>query len=433
MGHIDATASDLEPFEMNRVDALEKADKRNTNLVVEVRRTPTSTLAKKLKAAAVASLAPSCVLAGLAGAALLAATPPMAVGALAFGLIEGAILFTTSKKGVEDLRFAGHQSVEAPWKGTRKYELGTSDKTGIQSPVLESSKSTAAPDGKKLGAFLADTMKAYPAQRYAFILGGHGRAMQSVGDVTVEGMADATAIAHAQSGRKLDVMVLDSCLVGNFETLLPMADHVRYAVVSEEPVYTNVIDWRGMVEDQQDRAPSANAMVASAMNRAESDPWHQTLSTVRMSQMPALRDALENLGSAIQASARNGNRDEIKAAFKASTKIQDSDGFSRAIEQKVDLGDALKHLHHDVSDPAVKKASAEAWQAYSKAVVDHRASAAFSATTGLSIQGPRPWHLEDAYAKKSGLPEWSKALGQMRPWPMRVVATAVDATRRLFS
>lgn len=431
MGHIDATASDLEPFEMDRLDDLERADKGSANLVFEVRRTPVSPAVKKLKAAALASLAPGCVLAGVAGAALLATAPPLAIGALALGLGEGALLFSTSRKGLQDLRFADHQSTVPPWKGTRTYEVGPHPETGVASPVLSSSRSTQAPDGKKLGAFLADAMQTYPAKRYAFVLSGHGRAMDSVGDVKVADMAEATAIAHARSGRKLDVMVLDSCLVGNFETLLPMADHVRYAIVSEEPVYTSVIDWRGMIEDQQHQAPSATAMAASAMNRAEGNPWHQTLSTVRMSQMPPLRTALENLGSAIQSSARNGHRDEIKAAFKASARIKDSDAFSRAVEQKIDLGDAIKHLAHDVSDPQVKNAASEAWHAYQKAVVDHRSSKPFSRTTGLSIQGPRAWHREDAYAKKAGLPEWSKALGQMRPWPMRVVSAAVDAVREL--
>lgn len=431
MGHIDATAPDLEHFELQRVDDLELYDRRDSNVVLEVRRNPTPVPMKRLADAALASCAPFVGLV-FGAAALTAPTPLVGLALLAVGAAEMALLLPVSKKALEDFKTVGFTSSEPHWKGTRRFEIQDDLWKGINSPMLAASKSSRVPSGAQLGTFLTDTMNAYPAERYAMVLAGHGRAMDGVGGLSVKEMAHATEIAHARGGRKVDVLVLDSCLVGNVETLLPMADHVRYAVVSQETLYTHVVDWGAIIKDQNGSQPSAERFTRSALDIAERKAHHQTLSTIDMTAMPALRTTLENLGDALRTSARQGHRGEIREAFASAPIANREDFFDQTFDKKIDLGQTLRLLSQ-VPDPSVKQAAQTARDVYDQVVIDHRRAPGFGHTTGLTIQGPRAWHSVNAYARESGLPSWSKALGEMRPWPVRMLSNASNGVKRLFS
>lgn len=426
LGHIDATSSDLEPYEMQRLDTLESTSKQDANVVMEVRHQRSSKTRKIVQNVLLAALAPAAALGGVVlGTAMLAS----GAGVLPSLLLGGALVANTvplaiaSKRAIQHLKRLKHepQTPGTDWKGTRTYWMGQDSVPGLQSPIVAESKSTKAPSGEALGKFLAENMRQFPAQRYAFILGGHGRARDGVGDVSVADMAKATEIAHASSGRKIDVMVLDSCLVGNFETLLPMSDHVRYAVVSQEPLYTNVIDWSSIVNGLDGHGPSAKRFAGLALHYAKNSYSPHTVATVRMSQMPSLRKAVDTLGEAIAAGVRNGHRDSIAAAFKEAAPIQDSSWLERKTEGKVDMGDLLERLRH-VTDPSVRQAGEVAYFWYLRSVVGNVTSKKFSRSTGMRIQGPRAWHRENAYAKETGLAGWSKALSAMRPWPLRMMS-----------
>lgn len=434
LGHIDATAPDLEPYEMQRIAALDTIDKSNTNVVLDVRHAPVNRTAKIAKAALATASAPVLALGGLiAGAAIVASGGALlpAVLVAGGGALEGALLASTSRSGYAQLRRLQWepQNEGTAWKGTRTMELGST--RGAPATVLGEIASTKAPEGKTLGSFLATNMKQYPAQRYAVILGGHGRARSGVGDISVDDMAQAMSTAHRETGRKVDALMLDSCLVGNFETLLPMSGDVRYAVVSEEPLYTGVFDWTSIINALQDRRPSAQDFGHLALHYSQYSRSPRTVSVVDMGMLPGLKGSLERLGESLNQAIDAGHRGAISKAFSAATKIQDMGAMERKTENKLDLGNLLEQLA-DVPDPAVQAAVADARRAYQAAVPSHGASEQFSTTTGLSIQGPLAWHNESGYAKETGMPQWSRLLGNMRPLPLRIFHTAVEKTRSLF-
>ena len=434
LGHIDATSPDLEPYEMKRIADLDIVDKPNTNVVLEVRHKPVNRTMKAIKAGLAASLAPVAAIGGaVAGVALFAtgfgAIP--AVGAAALGLVEGALLASTSKAGQSQLRRLKWepQNPNTDWQGTRTLELNSAK--GVAPTVLSQTDSTHAPDGKTLGESLGAKMKAYPAERYAVILGGHGRAMDSVGHISVKDMAEATRIAHQESGSKIDALMLDSCLVGNFETLLPMADHVRFGVVSEEPLYTGVFDWTSIVNALQDRTPSPQDFGNLAVHYSEFSHSPRTVSVVDMGALPALKGALETLAHVVDVALDSGHRAPIARAFKQAAKIKDSGTLERKMENKLDLGSLLKELAA-VPVPSVQKAAQEAIQSYQGAVPAHSASEHYPESTGLSIQGPLPWHSVSGYAKETGMEHWSEMLGNMRPLPLRLLHTVAEKAKSLL-
>lgn len=113
----------------------------------------------------------------------------------------------------------------------------------LKSPEL--GRSDANPgEAETLKRFLVDTMKRYPSKRVALVLSGHGSAFggQAImhrpeGRIKNEELARVLREAEAETGRKLDLLNLNTCYGANLETLYPLRDAARAVVASEGGVF----------------------------------------------------------------------------------------------------------------------------------------------------------------------------------------------------
>lgn len=113
-----------------------------------------------------------------------------------------------------------------------------------QSMAGPSSSDPADPDC--LTESIVNTTKAFPSEHVMVVVHGHGGAFkgllpntQTREKMSLQGLKTAVDAAAAALGRPIDMLVLDSCLMGCVETAYALKDSVRYLAVSEEVVPGN--------------------------------------------------------------------------------------------------------------------------------------------------------------------------------------------------
>jgi hypothetical protein len=441
LGHIDAT-SNLEYYELERLERLERTPGNNATFLIDVRRTAGSEQDERayIRGLRGTKYVPTIMfgLAGVgalaAGAAVVASMPLLALPALpviGYGLIAGLLTRKSAKKAAEDLpkrqaqyQYAQSQAARFPkWNGTRTYHITPSNQPGLHSFITKETPQTEAPSGRELGETWARRLLRYPSGKTAFLIGGHARAGVSAAGIRWKELGEATAIAHAATGERLDAGILDGCLAANFESLLPMAPHVRYVIASQETLYTDVINWRRVFSEAQ-LGQSANYLAAVAMRYAQQNAQNQTLSVLRMSQMQGLRDALENMSQTISARLDSGaDRGEVVRAFEQATPLRTDDATKDKKDNLIDLGSLLDNLSRS-SDPYIREHALYTRQQYGKVVQWHISNKKFADETGMSIQGPHKKLDVATYIADNGLAQYGRLLGrvrhEMRPWPSKI-------------
>lgn len=130
-------------------------------------------------------------------------------------------------------------AVQSDWRGMRVFEVRHQDSaektTERNSPGL--SRDSSVSDPESLKKFVAWGMKMYPAENYAVVIGGHSSPEGTLADGSGKGMsfpqvAEALKGAAAQSGEKLDLVLLDSCSAGTEATAKAFRGTTDFLVAS---------------------------------------------------------------------------------------------------------------------------------------------------------------------------------------------------------
>lgn len=113
----------------------------------------------------------------------------------------------------------------------------------LKSPEI--GRSDANPgEAETLKRFLVDNMKRYPSKRVALVISGHGSAFggQAImhrpeGRIKNEELARLLREVEAETGKKLDLLNLNTCYGANLETLYPLRESAQALVASEGGVF----------------------------------------------------------------------------------------------------------------------------------------------------------------------------------------------------
>jgi len=143
-------------------------------------------------------------------------------------------------------RISGYDSSNGNWTETRRYYITKdSDTENINSNLLENMGELNMGDSNTLSSFVNWAMQTYPAQHYALVLWDHGGSCASGPGVcwddtndedclTLPEMKEAFADIYSTTGKKIDVLAFDACLMGTIEVAYQARDYVNYMVASEE-------------------------------------------------------------------------------------------------------------------------------------------------------------------------------------------------------
>lgn len=244
---IDASEEVIEPFAVACMENLERA-KSNSNGhldgTVVLQRSGVPPGVKKMKGH-LASTAPRAVGLGLgiaAGAAFGAGSlvVPVIGGVLggviggAVGLAVGGLVGDLAFGRTQLLKHIPYNGAEPYWGGSRTYELARNKTDAIDSPITAQDPSSKKLDAGAMGELMGQEMAANPRDLSVAHVLGHGLAFREAAGMDFGAYRAMLSQATTLAGRPVDLLLVESCLGGNLESLLATAPYARYAVVSEE-------------------------------------------------------------------------------------------------------------------------------------------------------------------------------------------------------
>lgn len=399
VGHIDATPRELEPLETDEIDQMEKGWRPDAQVCLSISRRSTSCVQRAVKG-------------GLQlGASALCAAASTALGPP--GAVLGLVGLGLQVWGLRTLVGAGLDSLmksEPAWSGTRIYEVGPDVRPHrIDSPPV-SSRPALKPEPSEITHFMADSLRRFPAQVMACMISGHGTAYQALAGFDVAQWKQMLEDVARQSGRKLDVLVCESCLTGNLEALRQLKDTARYAVVSAQTMEAEGLPWTSIMNGLPSSGLTAEGFARSIVEKADAAGAVQTLAVVDLSRIEPLAEAVENMGGALRQAVAAGEVAAVTQALGGARALGLKNPIAQSLFSMRDLGEIAARVEKQVNDPAARAAARAVTQACRQAVVTGATDADHAGSSFISVQGPQRFFLADDYREKTGFEAWSGLL-----------------------
>ncbi len=259
--------------------------------------------------------------------------------------------------------------------------------------------------------FLSWGIKTFPAKHYMVVLSGHG--MGFVGSLPDDNADDimltselksAMDVAKEETGKKIDILGFDSCLMANAETAYAVKDSVDFMVASEEVLISDNWDYGDLASRMKEGAEKGDLSVADtlgAMINSQQNYALLTASIIDCRRMPEFGTKLKDFSDKLLKTGDSAQ--EIKRSFRRAQHYcqpgilsQSSNGGNintKPMDQMRDVASvALEIARSDgLKDMDLKKSALD----LAKFVVDkavifemHRKDVGLSDSGGMSIYAP---------------------------------------------
>lgn len=268
----------------------------------------------------------------------------------------------------------------------------------IDSPVDQDLGQVNMASADTLAGALRWAMQKYPAEHFMLVISDHGNAWKGccqddshLGWMNLPALKSALQTVTAETGRKLDVVGFDACLMASTEVAWQLKDQARYMVASEQTEgadgwpYTPILG-NGRLEALQARLnqrlnTTPEELVKRIVGKSADTPEiTHTLSAIDLEKMAPLQQALIDLRGALLApQVTQGQLREVLAG------CEHFFGYR-------DLGHWLSLLSADgpVNDPAVKAAAQRAQEAYRDLIIAEQHNGDHPNASGLTIHLTKP-------------------------------------------
>lgn len=303
----------------------------------------------------------------------------------------------------------------------RYYLEKDNDPQKINSPVLQEMGKIDMAKVEVLADFIKFAVEKYPAEHYALVIGDHGAGWQGAISNDSHGTFMSTPNirkAIEMSGKKLDVLGFDCCLMATSEVATEMKEAgVNYMVGSQQNEggdgwpYTSLLTKRSLGE--LDRAlrmkldiPPRELAIKMVDNAATDQYSLPTLSATDLSKMKDLADATNLFAGQIMLT------DTPNSVFKAIAKK--TEYFNNGMRDQFHFAE-LVATSPDIKDEQLKKAAKMMTEAIGKAVIKEEHSTRHPNAHGLSAEiptygGARAGYTDLEYAKRT---LWDEAMNKM--------------------
>ncbi|MCX6552602.1 MAG: clostripain-related cysteine peptidase, partial [Acidobacteria bacterium] len=262
-------------------------------------------------------------------------------------------------------------------------------------------------DPANLVGFVENTVKRFPAEKYALIFGDHGAGWPGIlGDESAGGdHLDMTELHRAltqatKATGKLELIGFDACLMANFEVAKTVSPFAKYMVGSEELEPGNGWNYTPLLTALTG-APSMDGLTLArtvvdtfrdfyaSPSQGERDAA-VTLSVMDLSRIDAVATALSDLGARNQAFMKSGGRDAVirTARARSSSESFGGNGSGDDGDDFFDMVDYAEQIKAAAADTATAK-SADALVAAARAAIVYKIHGdAHPRANGLSVYFP---------------------------------------------
>ncbi len=275
----------------------------------------------------------------------------------------------------------------------KRYELQHDEKAGIHSPVKGSFGKADMASPSRLSDFIQWGIKNYPAENYALIISDHGAGWQGACSddgkgtwMTLPMLEDGLKDAREKTGRKLDVLGFDACLMASAEVAHQLRNEANYLVGSQETeggagwLYNRVLSKDMLAStdhairtklDFTPREMASNIVTMAQGNQGDL----ATMTAFDTAKIGALTDSIKNFGQAIVEGA-------VSSADLAAAK-NETQGFY----EFYDLHDFAGKVAAKAGDDQNLGAKAQAVQsAIADAIVAEQHSEKYPGAHGVTIE-----------------------------------------------
>jgi fibronectin type 3 domain-containing protein len=253
-----------------------------------------------------------------------------------FNEMEAAPSNPAARIVVQFDRISGLASTDPDWTTTRRYLVTHDDDTStIHSTMIQDMGELDMGDPSTLVSFVDWAIQNYPAKHYALVLWDHGGGWRSensaekgvcVDDTPTLG-SDILTMAELRSalnqisidtGRKLDIVGFDACLMGMLEVDYQIKEYADYRVGSEENEpgdgwnYLGTLTWLAS-HTTTSALDFAKQIVADYSVKYGTNGNAQTLSAVSLGMIGNVKSAVNNLAQLL---TLNWDTESYKAAIK---------------------------------------------------------------------------------------------------------------------
>jgi len=275
-------------------------------------------------------------------------------------------------------------------RDVRRYELQADSRPGLRSPIKERFKNLDMANPKNLSDFVRWAMKNYPAEHYWLVVADHGDAWKGACEdaggqnwMSLPSLRNALAEVRAETGRKLDLLSFDCCLMSSAEVAHEMQSEARFMSGSPEEIGTDGLPHE-KIHKAHWKSPEdlARRLVGWASGNPEDIPaW----ASWDLEKMPQFSSALKGLAEAIVASPLPGA--QLRECFEGAQKYTAYRDLYHAAERLAATG-----------DPALQAASRRVMAAQKEVLLGEWHSKTYPNAHGVNIEhradtvmGRRTW------------------------------------------
>ena len=292
----------------------------------------------------------------------------------------------------------------------------------IQSPVLQDmgQADMASPD--TLADFISWGMKSYPAEHTMLIISDHGDGWNGACEDDSAGtwmhspqIREALEKAEAETGKKLDIVGMDACLMANAEFANEIKNNADFLIASEQTegadgwAYTRFLTPEMLKNMQASHLMKVNVeprdLALQGVRSAETTQQNlPTMSAIDLSKMTPVTDAFDHLGSAIL---------ETSVPLSTFSQISQSSQRFYGYTDAVDLANGILN-DSSIQDEKVRAAAQEVVDAVGGAVMAEQHSGTYPGAHGMTVEA-NTWGVPSGYtdlqfAKDS---HWTEALAKI--------------------
>lgn len=348
-------------------------------------------------------------------------------------------------------------------EATRPYEEAAAPYKNFASEVKETlPEDTKMGDPKSLENFVSWGMKKYPANHYMIVIMGHGGAWMGAAEQSPAKMGEAitqgVAKANKETGKneKIDVIMFNSCYMGNIEALYEMKDAAKVTIASENYARSGIFSHWGMFLDAMskdiDQGKSFNGKQFAKEivdfygeqgkeikeNFPEFSNWKESYLTLSAVDNRKLNKLAKFFKEFVKTLKKYKVPDHVLFRDVAKTKNYDSSahnpsqifGFYDTIR---DLGDFMDNIRQNPDIPiAVRDSASYVLKSMKEAIInDQHEGQGMEGSHGLTFWGPTSAvdiaFMGESYADDVG--KFSKGTG----WGKRLVDAAHNIPKPVMS
>ncbi|MGV8122747.1 MAG: clostripain-related cysteine peptidase [Candidatus Xenobiia bacterium LiM19] len=312
----------------------------------------------------------------------------------------------------------------------------------ITSPLLEDMGSAVnMADPKTLTDFLVWGQKTFPGEHIALIIGDHGGGTDGAiaddrnggsGMMKPADLEKAIKDAEAQTGKKLDVLGFDCCLMANTEVAYQLKDTADFMVASEESEgglgwpYNNVLNEKVLAGIQEALRHKINVPPKEFAKKITEDAEGvqgdlPTMSTIDLSRMNEVAQKMNTFSQSIL-----DTRTPMNELRGLAARTQEFSGFKDIYDFTQKVAESTR-----ITDEKLKSAAKDVMASLDKAVIAEQHSAQYRGSHGLQIElttygSPSSEYKELAFARDTKWGEAMTRIGQRVPGEPDVVPGEID-------